>query len=88
MRRWVRATHTAVTTAQIIRRPALTSQYICSRCWTGSLSGVSVSQEATCMNSPVRTGYSRYCMSPPIRSKYGSSPSAKPRPTKRWGMSE
>lgn len=87
-RRCVRTVHTAMTTAQIISMPALTIQYICSRCWMGSLSGVSVNQAATCMNTPVSTGYSRYCISPLSRSKYGTRPSAKPRPMKRCGMSE
>lgn len=85
-RRCVRATQTAITAVQIISMPALTSQYACSCSWTEPPPGVS--QAATCMNSPVRTGYSRNCMSPGSRSKYGTSPSAKPRPEYRCGMSE
>lgn len=61
-RRWVRATHTAITAAQAISMPALTIQYICSRCWTAPDEGVS--HAATCMKAPVSTGYSRYCMPP------------------------
>lgn len=67
MRRWVRATHTAMTAAQAISMPALTIQYICSRCCMEPLPGVS--QEAISMKRPVSTGYSRYSMSPGSRSK-------------------
>lgn len=56
-RRWVRATHTAMTAAHTMSRPALTNQYHCSWCWMLPLCGVS--QEATSMNTPVSTGYSR-----------------------------
>lgn len=74
----VRVTHTAITAAQTMSIPALTIQYHCSWCWMLPLPGVS--QDATSMNRPVSTGYSRYSMSPGSLSKYGTSPSTKPRP--------
>lgn len=87
-RRWVREIATTATTAQAISRPALITQNHCSCCWPVPPPGVS--QAATCMNRPVSTGYSRYCMSGDpcgILSTYGCSPSAKPRPVNRCGMS-
>lgn len=74
----VRLTQTAMTAAHAISIPALTIQYHCSWSWMLPLPGVS--QEATSMKTPVSTGYSRYSMSPGSLSKYGTSPSAKPRP--------
>lgn len=74
----MRAQQTAMTAAHTISIPALTIQYHCSCSWMVPLPGVS--QAATSMNTPVSTGYSRYSISPGILSKYGTSPSAKPRP--------
>ncbi len=77
-RAWVRVTQTAMTAAQTMSIPALTIQYHCSWSWMVPLPGVS--QDAASMNRPVSTGYSRYSMSPGSFSKYGTSPSANPRP--------
>ncbi len=87
-RRWVRTSAATTTTAQTSSIAELISQNHCSRLWPLPVSGVS--QAAICMKSPVSTGYSRYCMSGEgigSLSRYGCSPTEKPRPVNRCGMS-